>query len=213
MKWFKKYKIEKVSDKFYAIKQRMFPWKWETVDCYFNKYQAECELLRREKALKYDTLFRHYCYVKPKDKIAVVEKLCNIGYKPSMTFDIEQKYIFTSQNGLYYSTNNPYLDTFGDEETRMVYDKLYGIYCADNDDLFLAIAAVNDRNDYMQWFYSEVYDCDGNQLPHHVFLCNQETLEKFGWINNSPNSYKSGVYKKIGINGLIDYFVFGEKDN
>jgi hypothetical protein len=129
-----------------------------------------------------------------------------MGYKPSSTIDMKQKYIFTTQNGIYYSTNNYHIEDMG-KESRMIYDSIYGIYCCDNDDLFLAIAAMNDRNDYMQWFYCEVFDCDGKQLPHHVFLCDQETLEMFGQVNNSPNTYKSGIHKKVGINGIIDYFL------
>ena len=107
-------------------------------------------------------------------------------------------------NGVFYSTNNKHVEKIS---IGNYYDSLYGIYCGDNDDLFLAIAAMNERNDYMQWFYSEVCDCNGNQLPNHIFLCDQDTLERFGWVNNSPNTYKSGVHRKMGINFVIMHFL------
>lgn len=200
---FKRYRVDKVTDNFYAVKKRKF-FKWETVNVFYCKLQAECEVMRLDK--KKGNLFTHYCSINPKDKRRVVDTLCKMGYKPSSTFDMEQKYIFTTQNGIYYSTNNYHIEDMG-KESRMIYDSIYGIYCCDNDDLFLAISAMNDRNDYMQWFYCEVFDCDGKQLPHHVFLCGHETLEMFGQVNNSPNTYKSGIHKKVGINGIIDYFL------
>jgi hypothetical protein len=70
----------------------------------------------------------------------------------------------------------------------------------------LAIAAINDRNDYMQWFYNKLYDYNGNRLPDHQFLCDMETLEKFGWVNNSPNTYKSGVHHKMNIESIVKMF-------
>lgn len=183
MKIFKKYKIEKISDTLYCVKRRKFPCKWVTVETYSNKHQAECALIRKDKTrndIVYGCIFRHYCSVKPTNKDNVLYNLKKMGYIPSITFDFEGKYWYTSQSGLIYSTNN-------DNVARLmpnVYDNLYGIYCCDKDDIFLAIAAINDRNDYMQWFYCEVRDCDGNRLPDHQFMCDQDTLERFGWVNN-----------------------------
>lgn len=50
MKWFKKYKIEKI-DGLYCIKRRKFPCKWVTVETYSNKHQAECALHRIKKII------------------------------------------------------------------------------------------------------------------------------------------------------------------
>ena len=202
MKWFKKYKIVKITNTFYAVVRRKFLCKWVVVDTYTNKHQAECALHRIKKDIKSDTLFTHYCSVKPTNKDNVIYNLKKMGYIPSLTFDFEAKYWYTSQNGIIYSTNN-------DNVARLapnVYDNLYGIYCCDKDDIFLAIAAINNRNDYMQWFYCEEYDCNGNRLPDHQFLCDMETLEKFGWVNNSPNTYKSGVHHKMKVESIIKMF-------
>lgn len=205
MKMFKKYKIEKISDTLYCVKRRKFPCKWVTVETYSNKHQAECALIRKDKTrndIVYGCIFRHYCSVKPTNKDNVLYNLKKMGYIPSITFDFEGKYWYTSQSGLIYSTNN-------DNVARLmpnVYDNLYGIYCCDKDDIFLAIAAINDRNDYMQWFYCEVRDCDGNRLSDHQFMCDQDTLERFGWVNNSPNTYKSGIHHKMKVESIIKMF-------
>ena len=202
MKLFKKYRITKYSDYCFAIEKRRFLWKWQLHSTFTYKHQAECVLHRIKKDIKSDTLFRHYCSVKPTNKENVLYNLKKMGYIPSLTFDFKGKYWYTSQYGLIYSTNN-------DNVARLmpnVYDNLYGIYCYDKDDIFLAIAAINDRNDYMQWFYCEEYDYNGNRLPDHQFMCDQDTLEKFGWVNNSPNTYKSGVHRKMKVESIIKMF-------
>lgn len=200
MALFKRYRVVKVTDNFYTVQKRKF-FKWESVNVFYCKLQAECEVMRLEK--KNSNLFTHYCSVKPKDKVRVLNTLCKMGYNPSSTFDMEQKYIYTTQNGYIYSTNNDKVSKILPNE----YDTLYGLYCCGNDDIFLAIAAINDRNDYMQWFYCEEFDCLGNKLPDHQFLCDQETLEHFGWVNNSPNTYKSGIHKKMDVKSIIKMFL------
>ena len=201
MKRFKKYKIEKIDD-LYCVKQRKFFCKWVTVETYSNKHQAECALHRIEKDIKSDILFTHYCSVKPTNKEYVIYNLKKMGYIQSITFDFESKYWYTTQNGFIYSTNNDNVNRL----THNIYDNLYGIYCCDKDDVFLAIAAINDRNDYMQWFYNWVYDYNGNILPDHQFMCDQDTLEKFGWVNNSPNTYKSGIHRKMNVGNIFKMF-------
>ena len=194
MKCFKKYKIEKI-DNLYCVKRRTFPCKWVTVETYSNKHKTRNDIV-------YGCIFTHYCSVKPTNKEHVLYNLKKMGYIPSLTFDFEGKYWYTSQSGLIYSTNN-------DNVARLmpnVYDNLYGIYCCDKDDIFLSIAAINDRNDYMQWFYSMVYDCNGNRLPDHQFMCDQDTLERFGWVNNSPNTYKSGIHRKMKVESIVKMF-------
>ena len=36
--------------------------------------------------------------------------------------------------------------------------------------------------------------------------CDQDTLERFGWINNSPNTYKSGIHRKMTVKSIIKMF-------
>ena len=204
MKCFKKYKIEKIDDR-YCVKRRKFPCEWVTVETYSNKHQAECALIRIDKTrndITYGCIFTHYCSVKPTNKEHVLYNLKKMGYIPSLTFDFRGKYWYTSQSGLIYSTNNDNVARLSPNE----YDNLYGIYCCDKDDIFLALAAINDRNDYMQWFYCEEYDCNGNRLTDHQFMCDQDTLERFGWVNNSPNTYKSGINRKMRVESIVKMF-------
>lgn len=205
MNWFKKYKIVNINHTRYDIMKRNFMCKWEKICTYKNEYQAKCVLHKlNNNTFK---LFTHYCCVKPTNKKYVIENLEKIGYIPSCTFDSNQKYIYTSQNGYIYSTNNDDISKLKPNN----YDTLYGIYCSNMDDLFLSIAAINDRNDYMQWFYTKVFDYKMRPLPNHNFKCDQETLEKFGWVNNSPNSYKRELHNKMSVENIIEMFY--EKEN
>lgn len=80
------------------------------------------------------------------------------------------------------------------------------IDCGDNTNMFLAIAALRDDTDKYQWFYSTGWtDFEGNPLPDKWVFCDQDTLEHFAWVNNSPNSYKTG-WKKATVKELIEHF-------
>lgn len=82
-----------------------------------------------------------------------------------------------------------------------------GIDCEENEALFLAIAALRYGNDYMQWFTCKVRDGKGNDLPDSWVLCTQKTLQDFGWVNNSPNSYgKNTPYHKATLAELQEHF-------
>ena len=201
-----KYKIVKVSDIHYDIMKRKCLFEWEVYRSFFNKQQAECTLYRLNE--KNSPVFTHYCSIKPKNKEYVIDNLMRMGYITSCTFDARQKYIYTSQNGYIYSTNNDYIS----ELKPNYYDTLYGIYCSNMDDLFLSIAAINDRNDYMQWFYTKVFDYKMRPLPNHNFKCDQETLERFGWVNNSPNSYKRELHNKMSVENIIEMFYNKENE-
>lgn len=85
-------------------------------------------------------------------------------------------------------------------------NKPHCIDCGENIDLFLAIAALRDDTDKYQWFFSTGWtDFEGNPLPDKWVLCDQDTLEHFAWVNNSPNSYKTG-WKKATADDLIKHF-------
>lgn len=201
MNWnlFKKYKIVEMYDAYVILKRKgLSTWIFDPKRIYDNHRQAVCALYKLEK--KKD-VFTHFCSVKPTNKEYIIKSLENIGYIKSSTFDNNQKYIYTTRCGYIYSTDVD-LETL----SLNTYDTLYGLYCKNNDNLFLAISAINDRNDYMQWFYNKVFDYNMQPLPDHQFLCDQETLVKFGHVNNSPNTYSSGIHKKMNVESLIDMF-------
>lgn len=81
------------------------------------------------------------------------------------------------------------------------------INCIGNDALFQAVTAIREGSDYMQWFTCKVKDGLGNQLPDSWVLCTQKTLQDFGWVNNSPNSYgKNTPYHKATLAELQEHF-------
>ena len=121
MNWFKKYKIVKISDIHYDIMKRKCLFEWEVYRSFFNKHQAECTLYRLNT--RFSPVFTHYCSIKPKNKEYVIDHLMKMGYITSCTFDARQKYIYTSQNGYIYSTNDDIISKL----TANKYDTLYGI--------------------------------------------------------------------------------------
>ena len=80
------------------------------------------------------------------------------------------------------------------------------IDCGENEELFLALCALNDETDKNQWFFSTGWtDFQGNPIPDKWVFCDQDTLEHFAFVNNSPNSYRSG-WKKATVEELIEHF-------
>lgn len=83
--------------------------------------------------------------------------------------------------------------------------------CRNNPALFQAVTAMREDSDYMQWFTCKVKDGLGNQLPDSWVLCTQKTLQDFGWVNNSPNTYgKNTPYHKATIDEIIKRFTKDE---
>jgi hypothetical protein len=192
----KKYKIVSLCNgEWFGLdeKENFLSTKWTRYRTYRFKQQAECAKLRLEGG--YDKIFIYACSVKPKDlddRIRIVDELQKLGYINSTTFDSHQKYIFTTTDGGIYSTDN-------DEVAKLTraYDWLYGIYCSENVDLFLYIAAMNDRNDYMQWFSNKIFDSDGNEMPEDKIFCTGEKIDTFLDINNLPNTYEKMDIREV----------------
>lgn len=120
------------------------------------------------------------------------EHLEKLGYK-FINLSWDGKYIFTSKDKseAYYANGSE----FGH------------IDCIGNPQLFQAVSAMRDDSDYMQWFTCKVKDGLGNELPDSWVLCTQKTLQDFGWVNNSPNTYgKNTPYSKATLSELQSHF-------
>lgn len=83
-----------------------------------------------------------------------------------------------------------------------------GINCGFNEELFLAIAALRDDSNYMQWFITDSIlsvsysDSIGND---HYFTEPKGIM--FFWDENWDNAtIISGRYHKATVNELIEYF-------
>jgi len=118
-------------------------------------------------------MFTTPCFIR-KNNLELISNLKNLGYKcnPYLGFNIIASNHFYKGN-IYSYENDKYL----------IKNKY--IDCGENEQLFLAIAALNDDNDYMQWFITEVDQSWVNQgvyCPRGSFiLCTIEhyCLDKF----------------------------------
>ena len=151
-------------------------------------------------------MFTKQCYIKKNTK-ELRDKLKALGYKLN-----------------HGKTWGKYLVCFkinGTEECRFVATPEYdlknmpdfknAIDCGTNEELFLAIAALRDDSDYMQWFVSKGWKDGFGNVEDKWVLCDQDTLEYFGAVNNSPNTYNRKKYPEFGwhkatVKELIEHF-------
>ena len=132
------------------------------------------------------------------------EHLEKLGYTP-LRFYLNGKYLY-ARSCTWANKNctwqEPYFATDNNID-----NSPKNINCIGNDALFQAVTAMRSDSDYMQWFTCKVKDGLGNQLPDSWVLCTQKTLQDFGWVNNSPNSYgKNTPYHKATLAELQEHF-------
>ena len=146
-------------------------------------------------------MFTTSCFIR-KNTFAIRAELNKLGYENSIN-NVVGDAIATSQVTSHYTTiNQKMYDDFNPHSTW----SNNRIDCGDNEELFFALAALRDDTDKYQWFYSTGWtDFEGNPLPDKWVFCDQDTLEHFAWVNNSPNSYKTG-WKKATVEELINKF-------
>lgn len=83
------------------------------------------------------------------------------------------------------------------------------INCINNPQLFKAVSAMRDDSDYMQFFVSKGWrDYYDDPIPDKWILCTSNTLEEFGNVNNSQNSYSipSFGWRKATLAELQSHF-------
>lgn len=139
-------------------------------------------------------MFTQSCYIE-KNTLELRNKLEELGYKyggKERTYG-DAKALYCRFDRFYECVQTP-----------SRYESI--VNCKDNEELFLAITALSYDTDKYQWFFSTGWtDFEGNPLPDKWVLCDQDTLEKFAFVNNSPNSYKTG-WKKANVQELINHF-------
>lgn len=100
--------------------------------------------------------------------------LNKLGYKASSTFVCTEKAIWLS-GYRYYSTDNICVNAdFPIGEI----DLPYGRYCGDNVDLFLAVAALRNDSDYMQWF----------KIPVIEKIDGKDNITEYIWYRHEENN-------------------------
>ena len=146
-------------------------------------------------------MFSTSCFIR-KNTFAIRAELNKLGYENSIN-NVVGDAIATSQVTSHYTTINQKM--YDDLNPHSTWSN-NRIDCGDNEELFFALAALRDDTDKYQWFYSTGWtDFEGNPFPDKWVFCDQDTLEHFAWVNNSPNSYKTG-WKKATVEELINKF-------
>lgn len=74
-------------------------------------------------------------------------------------------------------------------------------YCGDNEPLFLALAALRDDSDYMQWFVIMRYNEAVEKIDDTWFLCERNTFD----IDSRPNAWVV-FHHKATKEELINHF-------
>lgn len=128
----------------------------------------------------------------------IANKLKELGYTENIMCCESQKYIYI-EDGTY---------TFIDSvdglliEARENFEYIYN--CGTNISLFIAVASLRDDSDKWQWFYSTGWTTfNGEHLEDKWVLCDQDTLEHFAFVNNSPNSYGRDIWHKANADELF----------
>ena len=131
------------------------------------------------------------CFIRKNTK-KLRNKLKKLGYKPSLSVNIKEPYLWTNKDGIYFSSHNHLSREKGECIT------LYGIFCQGDEDLFLALAALNESNDYMQWFVDK----------RGVFVqCKHRQIQEFVDIA-AINGYDIGGdwLRKATVEEIIEHF-------
>ena len=151
-------------------------------------------------------MFTTSCFIR-KNTPELRKRLEELGYKPFGSV----KYEWDTGWGLSTDNRLGEFESFDHNGLKNIIkcslpDYEYSIDCGENEELFFAIAALRNDTDKYQWFYSTGWtDFEGNPLPDKWVFCDQDTLEHFAWVNNSPNSYKAG-WKKATVEELIKFY-------
>ena len=123
------------------------------------------------------------CFIR-KNNPELRKKLEDLGYKFNGTDHIELDYIVTFPHYGTFSIFTAYRFNIYDDNFRTVW-KGY-IDCGTNEELFLALAALRDDGDYMQWFtYREKW-----------FKNKQNDIEVIRYGAGNPINFHKAIMKK-----------------
>lgn len=126
------------------------------------------------------------CYIK-KTNDDIIKALINLGYVEYGIHDFEPSYIFCN-NGWCFRQSVP---------ARAVSGTV--IDCGENEELFLAIAALNDETNYMKWFI-----CIENYVESSMKVWNSGD-----WDLNTCTDYFDSLFphwRKATVEELIEHF-------
>ena len=141
-------------------------------------------------------MFTQKCFIR-KNTPEIRKKLEELGYKDygKLRFYGEPIIIYCEVNHFFTS---PFV--LDGEQYRGKYDNF--IDCGDNEELFLAVAALTDKTDKEQWFIYDSMDCIVEQLRDRFwFKCEEDKVE--------DHMFYDAMYlncKKATVEELIEHF-------
>ena len=130
-------------------------------------------------------MFKYNCFIR-KVTQRLIDSLYNLGYNVTPNIIPGAGIATMSSNALILQL--PITD-----------DGTYGIDCGDNEDVFLAISAISDHTDYMQWFILDSYESYPDKKGTMI-LCTKENFA------DEHISEFYGNWRKAEPNEIMDYF-------
>lgn len=140
-------------------------------------------------------MFLYNCYIHKRTP-ELIDKLIKLGYRYSNQYDNTCDALHT-RKGCYYSSPHFVDEHYGDMKPDCDFD---GVDCGENEELFLAIAALQDDTDENQWFvcpkikttispgcYPQLVGMDGHE----------QVVEGYEWVLSTENSITERINEAI----------------
>ena len=144
-------------------------------------------------------MFTQRCFIR-KNTYELVEKLKVLGYNQGFSargnFGDSLLTTLNSMGGNIYG----FLSIPSDKIEYPIIDDIDGVNCGTNEELFLAIAALRDDSDRLQWFIHD--DSDWNDEPNIFwYKCESESISDDMALNLMFNDCR-----KATVEELIEHF-------
>ena len=139
-------------------------------------------------------MFTASCFIR-KNTPELINKLIDLGYVKAL---FDEEYTKSEAYGLIVDQGDiaPLEHPLQEDELMFTYNF---IDCGENIGLFLALAALRDDSDYMQWFIYNSMDCIIEKLRTiDWFICDENSIEDFACYDSSYlNCHKATVEEII----------------
>lgn len=138
--------------------------------------------------------FTQSCFIRKNNK-ELQNELKKMGYETNSITTNKGCIATTSIVGVFTVINEWQWDS---ADPRITWNNKDRLDCGDNEDLFLAIAAINDENDYMQWFV-----CDDGVS---IFRIDQKGFSADKFVHEYMTGWDTTGYRKATVKELIEKF-------
>ena len=145
--------------------------------------------------------FTHACFIR-KNTPELRKELKLLGYRENTLDDFSYEWL-AANYGMFISVSEGFEKLNPDD-----------IDCGDNEDLFLAIAALRDDSDINQWFKIPVLFDEENSVEYNEWFQAKEdgiTTEINRAIEEGED--KNSLPHKATVEELIEYFGYAEDNN